>query len=721
MAQELVADWHVSFYTLLLLIGALPSLIAAAWSMRYRDRPGGTPLALLMLAIAVWCVTGALEAAAWDVEIKVLWSQISYIGIVNIPVLMFLFAYEFAHRGAFRRRWAPLLWVVPIAALAFAATNNSHYLLWSSYTPIDLPSGRGVIYGHGPAFWLFWSYAAALVLAGMTCFIRGAIRFRGLYRRQAVALLLISLIGWLPNVAYVAGLDPVSGRDWSPAAFVAAGLLLVWSFDRQQLLDVIPVARDRVIEQMQSAVIVVDADDRVIDLNPAAAQLLGLGRGEAYGRALLECAPWLQSVEGSEIALDDGHYVEYQSSQLRKRNGELRARVFVIRDVTERVTAHCELQALNASLETQVAARTAEVRMERDRIEGILRSVGEGILVMDEVRRVMYTNPEFSVLTGYELSEMSGRDPRDLVIGRDPAASWPPSKSLEAGASHWQGEVAILRKDGNRLDVAMTVAPLHASGSPSGYVVTLRDMTQRKQLERARSRFLDNVSHQFRTPVATLQLQTFMMKRMQLPDKAHEYLHAMEDQIAWLSHLISDVMEMTALDTGRGVASWDVLSLSALVETVLVHHGGQAVEADVRLSVDASGIDDEIPAVRGDQARLTQALNEVVENALTFTPAGGSVTMRLGLVERGGRKWATIAVCDTGPGLTEEDRTHAFDRFYRGRAAAIANTPGTGLGLSIVREIVRAHGGRITLASDGKSGSIFTLWFPAVPPVGAGA
>jgi signal transduction histidine kinase len=114
--------------------------------------------------------------------------------------------------------------------------------------------------------------------------------------------------------------------------------------------------------------------------------------------------------------------------------------------------------------------------------------------------------------------------------------------------------------------------------------------------------------------------------------------------------------------------------------------------------------------VRGDNARLTQALGELVENAVLFTPAGGRVTIEVKTVEDQGYQWVAICVCDTGPGIPPEEQDLVFDRFFRGSLAESGHVPGTGLGLSIVQEIMQAHGGRVTVESEVGRGSTFTLW-----------
>jgi len=126
----------------------------------------------------------------------------------------------------------------------------------------------------------------------------------------------------------------------------------------------------------------------------------------------------------------------------------------------------------------------------------------------------------------------------------------------------------------------------------------------------------------------------------------------------------------------------------------------------------------DLPVVKGDQARLEQALDEVVENAIVFTSglahsvSGGRVTIQVEAVEGEGATWVTVAVQDTGPGIPPEEQEKVFDRFFRGGLAESGHVPGVGLGLSIVQEIMRAHGGRVEMES-GNAGSTFTLWLLA--------
>ena len=169
---------------------------------------------------------------------------------------------------------------------------------------------------------------------------------------------------------------------------------------------------------------------------------------------------------------------------------------------------------------------------------------------------------------------------------------------------------------------------------------------------------------------------------------------------------------MTTLDSGEAISDWEPIHLSTVIGNVVTRFQSQAQTAALTLTI--RPIPSDLPMLKGDSARLTQALGELVENAVLFTPAGGQVSIETGTVEEKEQHWVTIAVSDTGPGIQPEEQTWVFERFYRGSVVKSGHIPGTGLGLSKVREIARAHGGQVTLESDGVpgQGSTLTLWLP---------
>jgi signal transduction histidine kinase len=209
-----------------------------------------------------------------------------------------------------------------------------------------------------------------------------------------------------------------------------------------------------------------------------------------------------------------------------------------------------------------------------------------------------------------------------------------------------------------------------------------------------------------------LKLYIQLLQRGQRPEKAEHYLEVLVGQAGRLEALIQDMLEMTLLDSGQALAEWKSVSLSAVIADAVVRCQSQAEASGLKL--EAMPVPANFPMVKGSKSRLLQALNEVVENAVTFTSTGGQVTVEAGAVNREGEHWVTIVVRDTGPGISREEQERVFDRFYRGKLAESGHVPGTGLGLSIAQAILQAHGGRVTVESKEGEGSAFTLWLRVV-------
>ncbi len=361
-------------------------------------------------------------------------------------------------------------------------------------------------------------------------------------------------------------------------------------------------------------------------------------------------------------------------------------------------------------LEAKVAARTAEIRAEQEKSEIILRSVGDAIAMVDRGMRVQFANAAFLSLTGYAEAEALGRVLRNLVgEGVQSEKQRHVLRRVLHEGEVWHGDMTLRRKDGRTYEAAVTIAPIYdAQHAVVGFVTSHRDVTQHRKLERARSQFITNVSHQLRTPVTTIKLYLELAQRCEMSRKVARYMDHAEQEVAQLVHLIEDILTITALDSGKAVTTWAPVSPGELVRSLLARYQERADAAGVTL--ECVPLPDDLPSISGDPVRLTQMMAELVENAITFTPAGGGVALRVAAREREGRRWMTMSVEDTGPGLTQPEREKLFERFFRGRLAEAGDIPGTGLGLCIADEVARAHGGEITVESEVGVGATFTVW-----------
>lgn len=266
----------VTFYSLGLFLAALVSGCVAVVAWRRAGSPVGRSLALLMTAVFQWSLCAAFESAVTDTARKVLLSKLEYLGIAATPLLLFLFALRFVRSGSgLGRGWVTVLSIVPATTFILAATNESHALIWSRLTPAAEPFTHLLIYEHGVFFWVHVAYSYLLLAAATVLLVLSYFQFKDIYRRQALIVLLAFPWPWLGNVLYLSGLlAPGSGRDFTPLGFALAGLFLLWAILELHLVDIVPVAREKVIESMSEAVVILDERGRAAALNPAARKLL---------------------------------------------------------------------------------------------------------------------------------------------------------------------------------------------------------------------------------------------------------------------------------------------------------------------------------------------------------------------------------------------------------------------------------------------------------------
>ncbi|HOT93396.1 MAG TPA: response regulator [Anaerolineae bacterium] len=366
---------------------------------------------------------------------------------------------------------------------------------------------------------------------------------------------------------------------------------------------------------------------------------------------------------------------------------------------------------LREGLEAEVAARTAEIVAERDKSEAILRNVGDAIAMLDKDLQVQYVNPAFERLTGYTAEDCLGKSIHQIFKANLPEPNLQAMQQAYHTAIEWRNEIVLRRKDGRTYEALAVISPIHGvNGDAVGFVFSHHDISSLKALARARSQFITGISHELRTPLTVLDLALRKLQHQAPPEMDRLPLDMIARQIAQLTHFTEDILEIAALDSGKGVSAWEPLLLIPLVTDTVRRYQERAQAAGLTLTCLPMASD--LPVVHGDHSRVARMLAEIVENAIIYTPSGGSITVEMQTRERDGHTWFIIAVRDTGPGLTPEECERAFERFFRGRLAESGHVLGAGLGLSIAQEIAHAHGGEITIDSTVGEGATFTIWLP---------
>jgi len=478
------------------------SVAAVAW--RRRAAPGARALSLLMLAVTVWTFFRALEAAAVDIADKVRWAKLEYFGIVSIGPLWLLFALGYARQIALPARSFWLLWVIPIISLVLVLTNEHHHLIWTSIErnpryPIVL------LYGHGAWFWVLVGSTYVLLAAGAVVLVLAILRFPAPFRSQPVALLLAVSLPWCGNLVYLAGRSPVPGLDLTPLAMTLSGVIGAWVVLRRDLLDLIPVARETLVEKLADGVLVLDERGRIVDVNPAAARGLDVSAlavvGAPAAAVLAEWPALLAALDGTasdtgEIVTAGSRVLDFRVSPLRDRRQRVTGRLVSLRDVTERRRVEHEVRRLNEQLEQRVAERTAELSRSQERFETLARVAPVGIYRMDTLGQITYANDTWREITGLGRGEARGKEFLEVIHAEDRdrfVTGWSPT----AGSPEsYRIEMRIRRRDGTVVSIMNhLMADAGADGIVRGAVGTLVDVTELKRAQEEQARLASLVEN----------------------------------------------------------------------------------------------------------------------------------------------------------------------------------------------------------------------------------
>ena len=366
-----------------------------------------------------------------------------------------------------------------------------------------------------------------------------------------------------------------------------------------------------------------------------------------------------------------------------------------------------ELSELARSLNDTAARLDATIRSlteERNRSAAVLGSMVEGVAVVDADERLLFCNQTFCQSVGAGMESCQGRTLLEVVRHTDLLAV---IRLALASGDTVPGEVTF---SGERpRTFAVTAAPVHGEPVGSGGVVlVLHDISDLRRLERVRRDFVANVSHEFKTPLTAIQgfAETLLGGALEDGQNSRRFLEIIRDHAARLGRLTDDLLKLSQMEAGkldldlRPVAAADLID--SCVETARLRAG----QKQLTLVIDSAP---GLPPVRGDSVRLREVLQNLLDNAVQYTPAGGRLTVRAAASDGG----VVISVADTGIGIPKADQERIFERFYRVDAARSREVGGTGLGLAIARHLVEAQGGRITVESEVGRGSTFSVFLPA--------
>lgn len=387
------------------------SLTLAGVAIGRHSRGEGRAFALLMGAVAAWCLAAGIEAASVSVSAKIFWSKLEYVGNGSTASLFLLFAVY--HSG--RARWLArgtlhvVVWLLPVVGFSLAVTNELHRWIWTDISPG--PAGANeVIYAHGAGYFFVVAWIYAYIFLAMALLVAAAHRSSGSRRREAWAVLLGATFPTVAGILYSFGGGPFPGLNLVPVSCFLTAVVFLVSMGILRMFNLVPVARSALVEQMADAVVVVAHDGRIVDANATATHWLGdtplAGRQvtEAFARwPELAHVALLPKADSTAVALRDEPllYVDVRATPVRESPGHAPGCLLVMRDITERFRASVALEQVNVRLAGQlerIELLQAEVKEQaiRDGLTGLFNR-----RYLDEVlpRELSRASHEGSVLS----------------------------------------------------------------------------------------------------------------------------------------------------------------------------------------------------------------------------------------------------------------------------------------------------------------------------------
>ncbi len=692
--SETLIPWvsFISWGSALVLILTAAANGYLAWRiLRKPRRPEGKTLGYLLFAIAWWAFFYGLHIVAPGFEAKYACNIIKYFGVISAPVLWLMMSLQYTRQWkTLPKGYKAVIFAIPIIALVLVLSNPWTELWWRDVAPkartlpylpdieVQVLAGK-----HTLLYYLHTLVIYLYLVAGAVILWRFQRTCAPIYRAQARLMVTAGLVPMFANI--ITQVKPPWYWGLDPFFFTITAIFLAWAIFRHRLLELVPVARQTVLEQIPEGVIVLDEGTTILDINQGASRMLSGTPEGLPGSNILEHTPFPMLREAlkdmiaspidehvtQEISLSDQGTYLLQSIPLHY-NKHTMGRILIMQDITEQVNARRKVEALYEQAE-----------QERQRLAATLESASEGIILLNAAGEVTTSNPPAQRLLPFE----------DLQQF--------PSSLQEAIREAQETQKAVRR------EISIGQQTFHVGIAPVpevGIVLTLHDVTPLTEVVRLNNELISILSHDLRGPLSSISgyAQLAQMDNLSRQEYA-EIFQRIDASARRLAHFATDILTLSRLETGiRSHTPAAPILMDKIAAYIVQDMEGAARSKGLLVHTHLQSH----PPLMGETRLIEQMWRNLIDNAIKYTDAGFiSVTVK----PDGDTLVAQVA--DTGRGIPPEDLPHIFEKFYRSRGAA-SRSKGIGLGLSLVKNVVKQHGGTISVESIPGKGTTFTMRFP---------
>jgi two-component system phosphate regulon sensor histidine kinase PhoR len=346
---------------------------------------------------------------------------------------------------------------------------------------------------------------------------------------------------------------------------------------------------------------------------------------------------------------------------------------------------------------------------QKNSIEDIIYSIHDVVIVSDSFDRLSMANKAAGKLFSFDVEKSKLMPMTDVLTGPGKRLVELINQSKQSKIPHVKREFTFVNEQKEGIFECLISCMFASDGEVSGIIAVLHDVTKEKEISQMKNEFVSHVSHELKTPLASINAYAEMLADGEAQDEAtvKEFCSVIQSQAQRLNRLIEDILNISRIESGLVKVSKDVISLAVLIKEAVEMIKSYAAEKDITVNYDSPIIFDQVSA---DRDMMTQVVVNLLSNAIKYTPNGGKVS--IGTEVNESEKIVRITVTDTGVGIPEEEVQLVFNKFYRVKANNKC-AKGTGLGLNLVKQIVETvHNGKVFVKSKVGHGSTFGFEVP---------
>lgn len=689
-------------------------------------------MCLLMIAVGFWTFFVFCEAASINVEDKLLWSKISYFFISITPVFYILFIYRFVENKCFTKiHHVIFLFIIPAITITFVWTNNSHHLLWTGFSSMTKQDYL-INFQRGIWFWVSQLYSLALLLAAtvkLLLFLCG--KRHGLWQK-GIWVMLSGLFPWITSIVYLLGFKQLFGVDITSMGVISSVILFMIGFYYTGYYNMIPVARETLVETLPDGILALDNLNRVQDINDRAKIILGIAIKQKTGIDIRELSVPYKTLSDAilsyekQVMVQIGDEPDIKTYRIIKQviRESPGSRVIIIRDISEQIAYQVKIKATEKKYREMynmfrlISDNMSDMLWAKDlgkKYTFVNKAICNDLLKAKDTEEPI--GKDFSYFHERECKKMPD-NPLWHTYGEQGDLSDDLIISTHT-SGHFDEHVLV---DGVVYDLDVRKAPIfNENGEMIGVVGSARDVTLQKQTEnelvsakikaeesdRLKSAFLANMSHEIRTPMNTILGFISILQEKDLEEKERsEYLNIVKESGERLLNTINDIIDISKIEAGQTDVTLSDFDLNELILNMFMSFKKIADDRSL-LFIRKYSIPPAYMYVHSDKEKIYSIFTNLINNAFKYTKQG-YVELSCTLTDTR----LDISVKDTGIGIPADKREAIFERFIQVDLSHQRSFEGSGLGLSITKAYVELLKGSIWLESEVGKGSIFHVSLP---------